>query len=72
MMVTGEETGTVDVVTDHVANTYEEEVKIEVAAIGEAMMPAAVVTIGLVVVAIALALFAPMIQMIDKIAAGGI
>lgn len=70
MLVTGEETGTIDKVADQIATTYEEEVEIDVNGLGEAIQPAITVFMGMVVLAIAVALFQPIIEMVSQITAG--
>lgn len=68
MLVTGEETGTMDNVAEQVAEQYEEEVEIMVDALGEAIQPLATVFMGLVVGLIVFSLFGPLIEMIEKLA----
>lgn len=70
MLVTGEETGTIDNVAEQIAEQYEEEVEIMVDALGEAIQPMATVFMGLVVGLIVFALFGPLIEMIEKLSAG--
>lgn len=69
MLVTGEETGTIDNVAEQIAIQYEEEVEIMVDALGEAIQPVATVFMGVVVGLIVFALFGPLIEMIEKLAA---
>lgn len=70
MLITGEETGTIDNVAEQIAIQYEEEVEIMVDALGEAIQPIATVFMGLVVGLIVFALFGPLIEMIEKLSAG--
>lgn len=70
MLVTGEESGTLDTIADQIAETYDEEVKIAVDSIGEILVPVVTVLMGGVVVLVALALFLPIIGMLSTISSG--
>jgi len=70
MMLTGEETGSMEQVADQVAGTYEEEVEIAVNGLKEAITPVFVVLMGFIVGGIVLGMFLPLISMIDSIAGG--
>lgn len=70
MLVTGEETGTIDNVAEQIAAQYEEEVEIMVDTLGEAIQPIATVFMGVIVGLIVFALFGPLIEMIEKLSAG--
>ncbi len=70
MFVTGEEAGRVDQIAEQVADIYEEEVKIAVAGLGEALQPIFTIVVGVGVLALFIALFLPMITMIDQLGAG--
>jgi type II secretory pathway component PulF len=72
MLITGEETGTVDDISEQIADTYEEEIKIQLETIGEALLPIVVVTLGAFAICVALALFSPIVQLINAVAAGNI
>ena len=72
MLVTGEETGNMDRVADQVSDTFEEEVKIAVDTLGEAMAPVFTIIMGAVVLLIAFAMFGPMMQLIEKLGSGGV
>ena len=72
MLVTGEESGSLDKVADQIADIYEEEVEIAVNGIKEAITPIFVVGMGAVVGCMVLAMFLPLISMIEGIAAGGL
>lgn len=72
MLITGEETGKLDVICEQIADRYDEEVSIQVDTIGEAIQPIIVILLGLVVAGLAIALFGPLVQMIEKISAGAI
>ena len=67
MLVTGEESGRVDIVADQVADVYEEEGKIAVATVGESLLPIFAILVGIIVLIIAVALFLPMISMMDQL-----
>ncbi len=67
MFVTGEDTGRVDAVAEQIADRYEEEVKISVATLGEALQPIFTVVIGIVVIILFIALFQPILGMIEQI-----
>lgn len=71
MIVTGEESGRVDQVCEQIANVYEEEVRIQVSTLGEALQPIFTVFIGAVVAFLFVALFFPLVSMIESIAGGG-
>lgn len=70
MLLTGEETGTIDEIADHIANTYDEEVNIAVNTLGETIQPILTIFMGTIVILIALALFYPLVEMISRLAAG--
>ena len=71
MMVTGEESGRLDSIAEQIGNTYEEEVNIALATLGEALQPILTVFIGVLVILVMLAVFVPLITMIDQLSAGG-
>lgn len=72
MLLTGEESGSIDRVADQIADTYEDEVEIAVSGLKEAITPVFVVGMGFVVGCLVLAMFLPLISMIDTIAGGGL
>lgn len=72
MMITGEETGSLDKVADQVAQTYEEEVEVAADALKEAITPAFVVIMGFAVGSIVIAMFLPLIGMIENISGGAL
>lgn len=72
MLCTGEETGTVDEIADQISRTYEEEVKIALDTVGEALLPIVVVTLGAFAIMVALALFSPIVQLINAVSAGNL
>ncbi|HRI88930.1 MAG TPA: type II secretion system F family protein [Candidatus Hydrogenedentes bacterium] len=67
MLVTGEESGQLDQIAEHIAETYEEEVNITLGAIGEMIQPIMTVIIGIVVGLLFLALFVPMIDTLQQL-----
>jgi type IV pilus assembly protein PilC len=71
MFVTGEESGRVDQVAEQIAEVYEEEVKIAVESLGEAIQPIFTLIIGGVVVVLFIALFIPLITMIEQLSGAG-
>ena len=72
MLVTGEESGSLEKVADQIADIYEEEVEIAVNGIKEAITPVFVIGMGAVVGSMVLALFLPLISMIESITSGGL
>lgn len=72
MFVTGEESGRVDAVAEQIADVYEEEVKIAVTSLGEILQPVFTILIGAVVVCLFIALFYPIVSMIESITAAGV
>lgn len=72
MLVTGEETGSMEQIADVVADTYEEDVEIAVATLGETLLPAIVLFFATVVVLLAIALFRPMVEMLNAIGSSGL
>ena len=70
MMVTGEESGRLDAICEQIANTYEEEVNISISTLGEALQPIITIFIGLMVIMLMLAVFMPMIAMLEQISGG--
>ncbi|MDX9973488.1 MAG: type II secretion system F family protein [FCB group bacterium] len=71
MLVTGEETGQLDRIAEQIANTYQEELDIKVATIGDALVPIVTVFIGLIVGGLAVSLFYPLINMVQQLGSGG-
>lgn len=70
MFVTGEESGRVDQVAEQIADIYDEEVKISVAGLGESLQPIFTIVVGIAVLVLFVALFLPMITMIDQLGSG--
>lgn len=67
MLVTGEESGQLDKIAEQIAVVYEEEVNIEVNTLGESFQPVLVVIIGAMVGTLFIALFMPMIQLLEQL-----
>ena len=72
MLITGEETGSMDNICDQIADTYDDEVDLLVSGLKEAIQPIMVIFIGLIVGGIVIAMFLPLVKMIEGIATGGI
>ena len=70
MLVTGEESGRLDSIAEQIADTYEEEVNISLSTLGEALQPILTVFLGAVVVLVMLAVFIPLVNMINSLGAG--
>ena len=70
MLVTGEESGRLDSIAEQIANTYEEEVNISVSTLGEALQPILTVFLGVIVILLMLAVFMPMMDMVNQLGAG--
>lgn len=65
MVEVGEETGTLPVMLDHVANMYEDEVNHAVAGLTSLIEPVMIVLMAVVVGAIVIALFLPIVRIIQ-------
>lgn len=70
MFATGEESGRVDQIAEQIADIYEEEVKIAVSSLGEALQPIFTIIVGIGVLVLFIALFLPMITMVDQLGLG--
>ncbi len=70
MFATGEESGRVDQIAEQIADIYEEEVKIAVSSLGEALQPIFTIIVGVGVLVLFIALFLPMITMVDQLGLG--
>ena len=68
MIDVGEETGDLDAMLMKIADNYEEEVDVAVASLLSLLEPFMVVILGGIVGTIVLALFLPLVAMIDKVA----
>ncbi|MCX8066140.1 MAG: type II secretion system F family protein [Candidatus Hydrogenedentes bacterium] len=67
MLITGEESGSLDRIAEQIAEIYDNEVQIAVNTLGEALQPIFTVIIGIIVVTLFISLFYPMISMIEQI-----
>ena len=67
MIDVGEETGDLDVMLMKVADNYDEEVDVAVQALLSLLEPMLVVVLGVVVGTIVLALFLPLVSMIESV-----
>lgn len=67
MLITGEETGTVDKIADQVADTFEEEANIAMSSLNEMIQPIVTLAMGVIVAGIVFSIFGPLVQMIEKI-----
>ncbi|MEM9065098.1 MAG: type II secretion system F family protein [Planctomycetota bacterium] len=72
MIDVGEETGDMDVMLMKVADTYDEEVDVAVAALVSLLEPLMVVVLGGMVGTIVVAMFMPMVAMIESLNGGGV
>ncbi len=70
MLVTGEESGRLDNISEQIADTYEEEVNISLSTLGDALQPILTVFIGVLVVLVMLAVFVPLVNMVNQLSAG--
>jgi len=70
MIDVGEETGDLDTMLMKVADNYDEEVDVAVQSLISLLEPALVVILGVVVGTIVLALFLPLVKMIESVSAG--
>lgn len=67
MFVTGEESGRVDQIAEQIADIYEEEVRIAISGLGDALQPIFTLVVGAVVLVLFISLFLPIITMIDTL-----
>jgi type IV pilus assembly protein PilC len=67
MLVTGEDSGQLDQIAEHIADTYEEEVNITIGTIGELMQPILTVFLGVVVLVLFVSLFLPILTTINTL-----
>ncbi len=72
MLITGEESGSLDKIAEQIAEIYDNEVQISVNTLGEALQPIFTVIVGVIVVTLFISLFYPMISMIEQITAAHI
>jgi type IV pilus assembly protein PilC len=71
MIDVGEETGELDAMLLKIADNYDEEVDVAVASLVSLLEPMMVVVIGLIVGTIVVAMFLPMVKMIESLQGGG-
>lgn len=67
MLVTGEDSGQLDAVAEHIADTYDEEVSITINTIGELIQPILTVFLGVVVLVLFVSLFMPLLATINQL-----
>jgi type II secretory pathway component PulF len=67
MLVTGEESGSIDKISEQLADNYEEDAAIRITALGEAIQPALTIFLGAIVLIVALCLFKPLIDMMETL-----
>ncbi len=67
MLITGEESGSIDKIAEQIADIYDNEVQVAVNTLGEALQPIFTVIVGIIVVTLFISLFYPMISMIEQI-----
>lgn len=72
MMLTGEDSGSLDEVAEQVADIYDEEVESAANGLKEAMVPLLVLVLGVAVGAIIISMFQPLVSLIEGISAGGV
>ena len=65
LMITGEETGQLDSICEQIADQYEEEVNIGINAMVDLLTPVLVIFMGGLVIILALAVFLPLLSMMD-------
>ena len=71
MIEVGEETGDLDIMLMKVADNYDEEVDVAVQGLTRLIEPLLVVFLGGVIGTIVLALFLPLVKMIESVSGGG-
>lgn len=67
MLVTGEESGQMDKIAAHIAEAYEDEVNTSIGTLTELIPPVLAVIMGAFVLVLVLAVFWPLISMIDQL-----
>jgi type IV pilus assembly protein PilC len=72
MLATGEEAGTLDSISDRIADAYEEDLGIALDTLSSLIEPVLAIGLGVVVLILVLTLFLPYVSMIDQIASAGI
>lgn len=71
MLVTGEESGRVDEVANQIADIYEQEVEIQTRGLGETLQPIFTVIVGLGILILFVALFQPLVALIEQLGQAG-
>jgi type IV pilus assembly protein PilC len=71
MLMTGEESGSIDTIADQIADSYEEEVGLSVDALKESLQPIMVVTLGIIIGTLVIAMFMPLVDLIERISNTG-
>ncbi len=71
MIDVGEETGDLDSMLMKIANNYDEEVEVEVQGLIKLIEPMLIVVLGVVVGGIVVAMFVPLVAMIESLTGGG-
>lgn len=72
MIDVGEETGDLDAMLMKIADNYDEEVDVAVQSLLSLLEPLLVVVLGFVIGTIVLALFLPLVKMIESVSSGGV
>jgi type II secretory pathway component PulF len=72
MLATGEQSGTLDSISDKIAETYEEDLEIALDTLSSLIEPVLAIGLGVVVLILVLTLFLPYVSMIDQITTAGL
>jgi len=72
MLVTGEESGTLDDISEKIADIYQEDLDIAVETLSGLIEPVMAIVLGVIVLILVLSLFLPYVSMFDQIAGSGI
>ena len=72
MLATGEESGTLDSISDRIADIYEDDLQGALDTISSLIEPVLAIGLGVVVLILVLTLFLPYVSMIDQITGAGI
>jgi len=72
MLATGEESGTLDSISDRIADIYEEDLQTALDTVSSLIEPVLAIGLGVVVLILVLTLFLPYVSMIDQISGAGI
>jgi type IV pilus assembly protein PilC len=70
MIDVGEETGDLDTMLNKIADVYDEEVKVLVEALISLLEPLMIVILGLIVGTIVIALFMPLLKLLEGLSSG--